>query len=110
MAERLVYYNGLLADLIQWLEKHSRPCFYKKNFGTECPGCGFQRAFIELLKGNLLESLKQYPALIPLMVLMVFLALHIKFRFKHGALVLKALFILSAMLIVGNYLFYLILK
>ena len=65
------------------------PCFYKKFLGMECPGCGMQRAFIELLKGDFIDSIKTFPALIPMMVMMVYLGLHLKYKFKKGAFYLE---------------------
>lgn len=99
-----------MLNLTNWLEQHSRTCFYKENFGFDCLGCGFQRAIIELLRGNIWESIKQYPALIPLIILFIVLLSHLKFRHKHGAFAIKALFLLSVTLIVGNFLLKLILK
>ena len=104
-----IYNIGLLLNLADWLKEHSRPCFYKKNFGFECPGCGFQRAIIELLEGNILESIKQYPALIPLILTLTVLLFHLVFRLKHGALAIKTLFILTVVLIIGNFILKLIL-
>ncbi len=89
--------------IIQWLESHMTSCFYKKYLGVECPGCGMQRSFIELLKGNLLESLKIYPALIPTIILILFLILHLIFKFKKGADILKYLFIFVVSIMVINY-------
>ncbi len=57
--------------MIDWLEKHQLPCIYHQLLGFECPTCGLQRAFILLLKGQFLESLKTYPALIPTLILIV---------------------------------------
>ncbi len=95
----------LLSNLVAWLENNSRPCFYKKNFGFDCLGCGFQRAVIELLKGNLIESTKLYPALLPLLATFCFLALHLKFKFNHGAYITKILFISTSTIIVFNFLY-----
>jgi hypothetical protein len=83
-------------------------CFYQKYLGVRCPGCGMQRAFLELLKGNLWESLKIYPALLPTILLLSYLILHIIFKFKNGATVLKISFIFTVTLIIGNYIFKLI--
>jgi len=94
--------------MADWLERHSRPCFYKKYFGIECFGCGFQRATIELLRGNVIESIKLYPALIPILLTVSLLILHLKFKFNHGALMLKILFISDIVLIIGNYIIKLI--
>jgi len=58
----------MLDNLIQWLQGHMFPCFYKQAFGISCPMCGFQRSVIELLKGNFMESILQFPALFPLLL------------------------------------------
>jgi len=95
---------------IHWLESMQMPCFYKKFLGVECPGCGMQRAFIELLKGDIMESFKTFPALIPMMALMVFLGLHLKFKFKKGAFYITILFIFTAVIITTNYIYKLIIN
>ena len=93
----------MLKKNIDWLESHQQHCFYKKYFGIECPGCGMQSAFIELLKGNIIESIKLYPALLPIIAMLSFLILHIFCRFKKGAFILKILFIFTIFVIVVNY-------
>ena len=40
-----------------------------------------QRAFVELLKGNLWMSLKLYPALLPMIIMIFYLFLHLGFKF-----------------------------
>lgn len=95
----------MLDKIADWLETHMLPCFYKKYLGVECPGCGMQRAIIELLKGNFVESIKAYPALLPLLIMLLFLILHLIFKFKNGALYLKILFILTAGTMVVNYIY-----
>lgn len=78
-------------------------CVFKRFFGIECPGCGMQRSIIELLKGNILESIKLYPALLPMIFTLIFLILHLIFRYKNGALILKISFIFTAMLMIISY-------
>lgn len=39
-------------------------CAIYKSFHIYCPGCGCTRAFLAMLKGNLVESLFQNPAVI----------------------------------------------
>ncbi len=90
-------------EVVRWLEKHQGACFYKKYFGIECPGCGMQRAFIALLKGNVTESLQLFPALLPLMGMFVFLLLHLIFHFRNGAKILMYWFILNVGIIVVSY-------
>lgn len=95
----------MYSDFINWLERHQQPCFWKKHFGLECFGCGMQRSVIELLKGNIIESIKLYPALIPMIFLFVFLFLHVLYKYKNGALILKISFIFTVIIIVTNYIF-----
>mgnify|MGYP001035718737 CR=1 FL=1 len=93
----------MLERVIQWLESHMQPCMYKQSLGFECPGCGFQRSLIELLRGNLWESLVTYPGLIPMMALFLFLILHLVFQFKKGATILKYIFIGDMAIIMIHY-------
>jgi len=94
--------------MIEWLERHMLPCPVKQTIGFNCPGCGMQRAIIELLQGNIIESFQSYPALLPLIAMFIFLALHLKFDYKHGALILKIAFIINAIIISLNYILNLI--
>jgi len=94
--------------MINWLEQHLPACMYKKYLGIDCPGCGMQRSFIELLKGDLSESIVLYPALIPMIFMFAYLILHLIFKFEKGALVLKLTFISVTVIIVGSYIFKLI--
>jgi hypothetical protein len=91
---------------IKWFTYHfDQPCFFKKHFGIECPGCGIQRSIYELLQGHVFESLKVFPALLPLLFMFAFLLVHLIFKVKHGSGILTILFIISIILITGNYLF-----
>ena len=89
--------------LIKWLEMHSFPCQFYQNYQIECPGCGFQSALISLLKGNLLESIRIYPALLPLIFLVISLTIHLKFKSKYTLQVNRFLASLSVLLIIINY-------
>jgi glucan phosphoethanolaminetransferase (alkaline phosphatase superfamily) len=93
----------MFSTLAEWLERNSLPCFYKKFLGIECPGCGMQRAFIELLRGNFMESLQTYPALLPTIFMVLYLISHLIFKFRKGAEVLKISFIFTASIIVINF-------
>ncbi len=92
-----------MEQIILWFEKNQQPCFYKKHLGVNCPGCGMQRAFIELLKGNLYESILIYPALMPMIIMLLYLSAHILFKFKNGSKVLMILFIFTFSLIIINF-------
>lgn len=49
----------------------SFPCASQSLFGIDCPICGFQRALVLLMQLDIWGSLKAYPPLIPILVLMV---------------------------------------
>lgn len=88
---------------ISWLEDNLLACPYKKYFNMECLGCGMQRSFIELLKGNLTESFYYYPALIPMIIMFLFLIIHLIFKIKNGAVWLKYLFIFNISIVIINF-------
>ncbi|MCB2220498.1 MAG: DUF2752 domain-containing protein [Bacteroidetes bacterium] len=92
-----------MQQLIEWLEAHQLPCYYKKFLGIECLGCGMQTAFILLLKGEIIESLKVYPALLPILFMLIYLVLHLIIKFRNGARVLKISFIFTLSIMVVSY-------
>jgi hypothetical protein len=79
------------------------PCQWKSLTGIECFGCGMQRAFIELLKGNLIESIKAYPPLIPMMVSVILAILLIKYQTKNTLLYFKISIIFTTSLMLINF-------
>ncbi|PKQ60701.1 hypothetical protein BZG02_18435 [Labilibaculum filiforme] len=89
--------------LLDWLENHLTTCTFQKHFGIACPGCGFQSSLLALLKGHIWESILLYPALLPILSMLLLFTLHLKFKFSWGATTLKYLFFLSALLIVVSY-------
>jgi hypothetical protein len=98
----LFFIYGIM-ELIHWMEEHMMTCPYKMISGFDCPGCGMQRSFIELLKGNLKESLLLYPALLPVLFTLGLTAAHLKFRFRNGANVIKYSFIASTAIVLLSY-------
>jgi hypothetical protein len=95
----------LFERLANWLESILLPCFYKGFLGIECPGCGMQSSFIELLRGDLYASLTLYPALTTTILLVVLLVVHLAFKLRHGALMLKILFLVNASIMVLHYIY-----
>lgn len=90
---------------IYWLEKHLWACPFKNLTGIDCPGCGLQRSFVALLKGDVLVSIKLYPPTLVLLALVLFTLMHLKFEFKSGALIIKALYICATAIIIINYIY-----
>ena len=89
--------------LVDWMERNMLTCPSKKWLHMECPGCGLQRSVIALFRGDLPTSLSLYPATIPLLVMLGFVLLHLRFDFRYGAVVIKYLYFSTAVIV---FLFY----
>lgn len=92
-----------METIIHWLETHQLSCFYKSHLGIDCPGCGMQRAFILLLKGDLSASFITYPPLPFLLILFAFLFLQLIFKFKKGGTYVMFAFIAAALAVLVNF-------
>lgn len=80
-------------------------CRIKDATGIECPGCGIQRSIELLINGRIGESMMMYPALIPLILTFVMLAIHL-WKKKNYTLNLTLIFLtLAIALILGFYIF-----
>ena len=74
----------MFQNIMAWLEGHQLPCLIKKVFLVDCPTCGIQRSIIELLKGNVIESFKLYPALVAIILFFVLFFINVKWNiFNH---------------------------
>jgi len=91
--------------LIEWLKDHLLTCPSRYFLHFDCPGCGLQRSIIALVQGDFAESFYLYPATIPLMLMFVIAALHLKFNFHRGAVIIKWMFIFNAIIIIGFYIY-----
>ena len=76
--------TGVYANMVNWLEAHSLPCLSQVIFHADCPGCGFQRSAIALLRGQVGQSLQLYPALLPMLLFFAFLIADRYYHFKHS--------------------------
>ena len=83
-------------------------CSWKSTFGIDCLTCGFQRSFGLLLKGEIIESFIMFPATIPFLITCVVFLLHLVFKFIKGAFMIQSSFIITAVLIVSNYVLHMI--
>ncbi len=92
-------------EILHWLETHQLPCPVKFFLHIDCPGCGLQRSFVELLSGNLLASLQLHPACLPLLLFFLFSALHLIYKFKNGNAIVIYSYIFIALIVFSNYFF-----
>ncbi len=89
----------------RWLEANMLACPSKKYLHMECPGCGFQRSCLALIKGDLHSSWQFYPPAVPLLVLLLFTLLHLRYKFNYGATIIKYLQVTTAIMIVVFYIY-----
>lgn len=83
-------------------------CGIKKITGMDCPGCGIQRSFFKLIHGDFIESFELFPALLPLLFLIIYTVIHLKFMFKNGHKVILGLFFATIGLTIFNFTYKLI--
>lgn len=93
----------MLIYLINWLEKHQQICPFKQHYGIDCLGCGAQRAFIYLLKGEFTESFISYPGLIPILILVIIYIIQLVSKSKIVYRVLKIWLIFTTLIILTGY-------
>lgn len=79
-------------------------CPIKAGFGVDCPGCGFQRSFLALIRGDISTSWEFYPALIPFLLTLGLLILAVKTKFKFRYHVLAASLLTTCSIISFHYL------
>lgn len=76
---------------------------YKSTLGVDCPGCGFQRSLILLLKGDIAGSFVMFPALLPTFITFLILITHLIFKFKNGHKYILVSFITTTITMVVSY-------
>lgn len=89
--------------LIEWIKNHLLTCPSKFFFHFDCPGCGLQRSLVALIEGDIFKSFHLYPATIPILFCLFFTAMHILFKFKNGALIIKSVFLFTSLIIIISY-------
>ena len=87
------------------IEDYMLPCFTKKIFGIDCPGCGLQRGLAFMLKGDFAAAWNMYPALFAILPLFALLAADHFFKIKYANKLITILMIASVALILTNYIF-----
>lgn len=78
-------------------------CPTKALTGIDCPGCGFQRAFVDLLRGDLAGSWEHYPPLFPFLLTMLLLLFFLLSRYRYRLHLVVGSFFATVAFIVANY-------
>ena len=76
-------------NIITWLEQRELSCLFKKYLHVDCPGCGFQRSIIALMKGNVWESFLLFPTTFALMMFFGCFFINNKYQFANSKVVLN---------------------
>ena len=85
------------------LEDYMLPCINKKMFGIDCPGCGIQRSFVHVVKGEFQDAFHLYPAIFTLILLILFFILNKRFKFKFGKKIIGTLAVINIAVIIVSY-------
>lgn len=96
--------------MLEWLEAHQISCLFKETFGTDCPGCGLQRALLLLVKGELWASVCIWPGVIPLLIFLLLILVRICGVKKISDGMLKKVGFVCLIIILISYLLKLIVK
>lgn len=99
----LLSISAFYQSSLEWLQSHLLTCWFKKIFHVDCPGCGFQRSLIELMKGDLKDSFHLYPATFPILFILAFTVLNFRFKFRFGTKLLNYSYLFTTALILVSY-------
>ena len=92
-----------LAHIFLSAKDYMLPCLNKKLFGIDCPGCGMQRSVHLLFHGEFLAAFKMYPAIYPIMALLLFLGTNLFVKFRYAYQIKLLLMLLTAATIITSY-------
>jgi hypothetical protein len=81
------------------------PCLFKKLFGIECLGCGFQRALFLLFQGDFFAAFKMYPALYSTLLFFGFGALYFLHKSKNNQNLVWISAVINGLFMIGGYYF-----
>jgi hypothetical protein len=79
-------------------------CYWKQSLGMDCPGCGMQRATLDLMHGDLAGSWHHFPALFPLIFLILYAGMHLIKPKMFPAKIIVVSVSITAFFMLGNWL------
>lgn len=94
-----------METIADWLDGRMLSCPSKSLAGITCPGCGFQRAFVDLLRGDIAGSWEHYPPLLPFLLTMLLLVFFLVSRYRYRLQMVVGAFFTTVIFIVVNYLY-----
>ncbi|MGB5238669.1 MAG: DUF2752 domain-containing protein [Flavobacteriaceae bacterium] len=91
--------------LVDLMEINLLPCLNKQVLGVDCPGCGLQRSVLLLFDGDFSGAFYMFPALYPMMLLLLFLLADQFIKIKYANSISIILMISTVTLILTNFLY-----
>ncbi|WP_029034927.1 DUF2752 domain-containing protein [Salinimicrobium terrae] len=85
------------------MEEFMLPCLNKQLFGLDCLGCGAQRSLVFVFQGEFGAAFKMFPAIYPILILLLFLFINLFIKFKGDWFIKIGLIVLSALTLIGAY-------
>tara|TARA_R110000868_G_scaffold222573_1_gene474436 strand:+ start:3519 stop:3818 length:300 start_codon:yes stop_codon:yes gene_type:complete len=92
-----------LITIFLHIEDYMLPCFSKKIFGVDCPGCGIQRSIALIFNGEFIAAFKMYPAIYSMILLFGFLLVDNFYSIKYSSKIIITLTTITVFLILTNY-------
>jgi hypothetical protein len=87
------------------MEEFMIPCLSKKFIGIDCLGCGTQRAFLLLIKGEFVAAFKMYPAIYSLLLLLFLIGLHYVHKSRDYSKIVISTAIINAIIMIVSYIY-----
>jgi hypothetical protein len=81
------------------------PCVNKTLFGIDCFGCGTQRAFVLILKGEFVEAFYMFPAIYTTILFFIILGLNFIDKSRNYHKIIISLAIINAFIMVISYIY-----
>jgi len=77
----------------------------KKLFGVECLGCGTQRAFALILKGDFVAAFQMYPAIYTLLLFFLSIGLHFTDKKRNYDKIISFLAIVNGIIMITSFIY-----
>jgi hypothetical protein len=81
------------------------PCLSKTLFGLECLGCGLQRAFLLLFKGDFVGAFEMYPAIYLLLLFFGLIGLNVVDKSNKYQKLIIITAVLMGLFMIGGYVY-----
>ncbi|MBF0693596.1 MAG: DUF2752 domain-containing protein [Flavobacterium sp.] len=87
------------------MDKYMLPCMNKQLFGIDCPGCGTQRAFMSLMRGDFLEAWNLFPAIYSTLLLFLLIGVHLIDKSRNYTRIIIVTAIANGAIMIFSYLY-----